>query len=117
MFKKYMNEFMRATKFAFFFATGMLIVTGIIPAFFSEDPIGHFLGSLYGILTSYVGVVLLLWAAEIVRTKRLAKIKAEKKAARMAAKKAKAEKAAKAAASQDAQPVEKVASAEEAEEK
>ncbi|MBR5284379.1 MAG: hypothetical protein IKU27_04975 [Clostridia bacterium] len=93
-FKKYTNEFMRASKFAGYFALGMLIATGVVPAIFCEtaaEAIDQLVGSVYGILTSYCGVVLLLWAAEIVRTKRLAKIKAEKKAARMAAKKAKAE--------------------------
>ena len=118
MFKKYQKEFMTASKFAFFFACGMLIATGIVPALLSEtraEAIDQLLGSLYGILTSYCGVVLILWGAEILRTKRLEKRKAEKKAARMAAKKAKAEKAAKAAAEAaeeapaapaDAQPVE-----------
>lgn len=98
--KKYSNEFMRASKFAGFFALGMLIATGVVPAILSEtrtEAVNQLVGSVYGILTSYCGVVLLLWAAEIVRTRRLAKIKAEKKAARAAAKKAKAEAEAQAA--------------------
>jgi len=106
MFKKYMNEFMRASKFAFFFAAGMLIAFGIVPAIFSDtmaEAMDQLIGSLYGVLTSYCGIVLMLWGAEILRTKRLEKKKAEKKAARMAARKA---KAAKEAAAADAQPVE-----------
>ncbi|MBQ1250214.1 MAG: hypothetical protein IIY00_01265 [Clostridia bacterium] len=98
--KKYSNEFMRASKFAGFFALGMLIATGIVPAIFSEtraEAIDQLVGSVYGILTSYCGVVLLLWGSEILRTRRLAKLKAEKKAARAAAKKAKAEAEAQAA--------------------
>lgn len=116
MFKKYINEFMRASKLAFFFAMGLLIATGIVPAILSEtraEASAQFLSSLYGILTSYCGAVLLLWIAEIIITKHKEKKKAAKKAARMAAKKAKAEKAAKAAAdaaeeapAADAQPVE-----------
>ena len=81
--KKYSNEFMRASKFAGFFALGMLIATGIVPAIFSEtraEAIDQLVGSVYGILTSYCGVVLLLWGSEILRTRRLAKLKAEKKA-------------------------------------
>ena len=94
MFKKYTNEFLRASKFAGFFAIGMLIATGVVPAIFCDTLVEakeQLIGSVYGILTSYCGIVLLLWAAEIIRTKRLARIKAEKKAAHMAAKKAKAE--------------------------
>ena len=107
-FKKYYDEFYHASKLALFFALGLLIATGIVPALLTEDKaeaMAQFVNSLYGILTSYCGAVLMLWAAEIMRTKRREKKKAEKKAARMAAKKAKAEKAAKEAPA-DAQPVE-----------
>ena len=95
MFKKYYEEFVRASKFALFFACGMFIAIGVVPAIFSEtldEATSQLISALYGILTSYCGAVLVLWGAEILRTKRIQKKKAEKKAARMAAKKAKAEK-------------------------
>ena len=74
--KKYNNEFMRASKFAGFFALGMLIATGVVPAIFCEtitEAKEQLLGSVYGILTSYCGIVLLLWIAEIFRTYQIVK--------------------------------------------
>lgn len=79
---KYYEEFMRASKFAIFFAAGIFLGTGLVPYILTEDKIEamqQLLGSLYGVVVSYAGIVLLLFIAEIIRTKRLQKKKEQKK--------------------------------------
>ena len=53
-----------------------------MPYILTEDKteaMQQLLGSLYGVVVSYAGIVLLLFIAEIIRTKRLQKKKEQKK--------------------------------------